>query len=340
MVLVGMGQDEEVDPPVPRREPRVERDEQAVRVRAAVDQETTAATALDQDRVTLADVEDGHPDPPIRPIRRRDEDHDDAEGQRGGDEAGGPRSVGSPPGRRPRRSGRRRHPPVRGRRTARRASVVDARSGPRTRRLGAPHVADRACHRTETQAAARRTEDESGRHHARDRAPRLGQGDAGEGQRRRGANDPHEDRQDEPARQSEDDRDDARRSGLPEPPADEGDGAGGHRRRHQRDDDEIDRRREEREPAEAGQDDRERRRLRGERDSEALGQPAGQPSASPRPESSGDRRRPGDQPAGRQHRQLEPRVGAPSSAPRRGAGRRPSRVRWRPPRPVPTPGRG
>ena len=58
VVLVRMGQDDRVDPPVPRRDPLVERDEQPVRIRPAVDQQSAAARALDEDRVALADIED------------------------------------------------------------------------------------------------------------------------------------------------------------------------------------------------------------------------------------------------------------------------------------------
>ena len=47
VVLVRMGQDDRVDPPVPRRDPLVEVDEQAVRVGTAIDQQATAARTLD-----------------------------------------------------------------------------------------------------------------------------------------------------------------------------------------------------------------------------------------------------------------------------------------------------
>ena len=54
MVLVRVGQDDDVDPAVPRREAPIERDEQPVRVRSAVDEQPAAARALDEDRVALA----------------------------------------------------------------------------------------------------------------------------------------------------------------------------------------------------------------------------------------------------------------------------------------------
>ena len=57
VILVRMGQDEDVDPPVPRRDALVELDEQPVGIRAAVDQHPAAAGTLDEDRIALADVE-------------------------------------------------------------------------------------------------------------------------------------------------------------------------------------------------------------------------------------------------------------------------------------------
>jgi hypothetical protein len=61
MILVRMGQDDGVDASVPRRDAPVELDEQPVRVRPAIDQETPAAAPLDEDGVSLPDIE--HRDP-------------------------------------------------------------------------------------------------------------------------------------------------------------------------------------------------------------------------------------------------------------------------------------
>ena len=66
VVLVRMGQDEDVDPAVPRRQPAIELDEQPVRIGAAVDEHPSAAAALDEDRVALADVEDRDPGGAVR----------------------------------------------------------------------------------------------------------------------------------------------------------------------------------------------------------------------------------------------------------------------------------
>jgi hypothetical protein len=57
MVLVGMGEHEHVHVPVPRRDSRVELQQQAFRVGTAVDQHALPGPALQEDRVTLAHVE-------------------------------------------------------------------------------------------------------------------------------------------------------------------------------------------------------------------------------------------------------------------------------------------
>jgi hypothetical protein len=79
VVLVRMGDDHQVEPPVPRRQPLVEEGEQAVRVGSGVDEDPAAGWSLEQDRVTLTHVEDGHVQPEIRPCsgrQRQDKGHD------------------------------------------------------------------------------------------------------------------------------------------------------------------------------------------------------------------------------------------------------------------------
>ena len=67
MVLVGVAQDQDVDPPVPWGNPGIELDDQAIRIRTAVDQQPPTTVALDEDRVTLANVEHGDVDLAVRP---------------------------------------------------------------------------------------------------------------------------------------------------------------------------------------------------------------------------------------------------------------------------------
>jgi hypothetical protein len=81
VVLVGMGQDDHVDPAIPRRDAPVELDEQPIRVRSAVDQQSTAARALDEDRIALADVEDRDPGDAGRPRDRDRPGHGDRDDQ-------------------------------------------------------------------------------------------------------------------------------------------------------------------------------------------------------------------------------------------------------------------
>ena len=61
MVLVGVGQDDDVQAPVPRRDPLVERDEDPVRVRSAIDEHPGAGPRLEEDGVALPDVQHGDP---------------------------------------------------------------------------------------------------------------------------------------------------------------------------------------------------------------------------------------------------------------------------------------
>ena len=166
MVLVRVGQDHGVDPPVPRRDPLVEHDEQPVRVGSAVDEQPTAAGALDEDRVALADVEDRDPGDPGR--------------SRGQDAAGRPR---------PRRRGRPpRLAPSRGRArgwapgSARRRSPRRAAS--MLRRRPVPEPADRRStgrstdpppprqrRRAPRAATAAATRSNGGKRHAGERQP-------------------------------------------------------------------------------------------------------------------------------------------------------------------------
>jgi len=61
VVLVRVAQDDDIDAPVPRREVLVEGDEEPSGIGPAVDEEAGAALALEEDRIALADVEDGQP---------------------------------------------------------------------------------------------------------------------------------------------------------------------------------------------------------------------------------------------------------------------------------------
>ena len=61
MVLVRVRQDDGVEPAIPRRKMSVERDQQSVGVRSAVDEQATTARPFHEDGITLADIEDRDP---------------------------------------------------------------------------------------------------------------------------------------------------------------------------------------------------------------------------------------------------------------------------------------
>lgn len=58
VVLVRVREDEDVDPAVPRRQALIERTDQPSRIGAAIDEESPPGATLDEDPVTLPDVED------------------------------------------------------------------------------------------------------------------------------------------------------------------------------------------------------------------------------------------------------------------------------------------
>ena len=267
---------------------------------------------LDEDRVALADVE--HRDPRRR--RRGD-------GRRRG------RGPSSRPRRRSRRPARgpelRPRRPRRGRRSALgRPARVDSPRGPRA----APAPDRRPVVAPPRTPAMPRRRDRRGRaFHGGSIVARR------ERQRGRRLDDADDHRQQEPGGQAEERRDQRRARRERRQPTDERHRARCHRRRDQRHDAEVDDRRDDRQPAERQQDDRQRRRLGDERDGEALDEPAGQPTgprAKPRPE----RRRPRQDPGGRERRELEPGIGDEPRVDEQQDHRRPAERRRGPTRPA------
>jgi len=90
MVLVRMGQDHDVDPTVPRRQPFVERDQQPTRIRAAVDEHPPAFATLDEGCVTLPDIEDGHARNAVGPVHDGDTRSENRGGKPAGQQPRGP----------------------------------------------------------------------------------------------------------------------------------------------------------------------------------------------------------------------------------------------------------
>jgi len=91
VVLVRVAEDEQVDPPIPRWQVGIERDEEAVRVGSAVDEKARPTIAVDEDRVTLADIEHGDPDMTVRAA------HDDRPEAPDGDDEGDDGDSGGAP---------------------------------------------------------------------------------------------------------------------------------------------------------------------------------------------------------------------------------------------------
>jgi hypothetical protein len=206
VVLVRVGEHDDVEAAVPRGDPLVEGDEDPVRVRAAVHEHPGAGPRLEQDRVPLADVEDGDPG---RPSRRL------ADGRSGEGDRDRPGDEQRPPGGR----------------DARTAPGSGATGGRRECRL--PHPSRPAP--TPTAKDVRRHEQRDGR----DGRDGEGQGGRqGDRRERHGSADPDDgdhDVQDEPARQPEERGHHGWCPGGRGEAAREGKDAARHRDRHQRD---------------------------------------------------------------------------------------------------------
>ncbi len=285
VVLVRMGQDHGIDPPVPRRDPRVEHDEQPIRVGAAIHEKPSAAGTLDEDRVALADVEDRDAGDPGRSCSQ------DAAGHRDRDDEGDRRAschrVASARGR-ARRSARHRLPRCRRRWSG-----------------------DRRCRRPADRRSARRSMDPVPLRQ-RDQPERRDRGrneiewwtkrDAGERQPSGRHHDRVQHAQDHPAGCCQDGPDHRRQAGDDQRAAGQRDHAGGHGGRDQRHHQEVDHGRQDRQPSERDQDDREGRSLGGQGHAEALCEPARHPPPTVPSEPVRERRPPCDQPGGRQRR--------------------------------------
>jgi len=102
MVLVGMGEDDDIDGPLPPRKRLAEPLQEKVGIGTSVDERDRARRRLDEDRVALPDVEDGQVQLAVREFRNRDaaQQKEETRGQRrrSDDAMGqGPRNPKSPP---------------------------------------------------------------------------------------------------------------------------------------------------------------------------------------------------------------------------------------------------
>ena len=277
VVLVRMRQDHDVEPAVPRRHPRVQLEQQPLRVRSTVHEHPGPVPRLEEDRVALADVQ--HHDP-----GRAARDVADGDGRDGDDDDGDAE----------------RHP-VAPRETR---AVRGTGWGGRVRHARPPSptaTTDRPDRGRGERDHEHREEGDDGCQLDRDR-------DGGERQPGREAHDAHDHVEQEPARQPECRGHDRRQPQHGRGAAGHREHAGTHRGRDERHDQQVDAGRYERQAAEREQHVGEGRGLGGERDPEALGEPPGEAAAGEPADPSTKRRRPGEEPGRGRDRQAEPRV--------------------------------
>lgn len=248
VILVRMGQDDDVDAPIPRWQALVERHDEAPGVRTAIDQEAAAARSLQEDRIALPDVEDRQARDAVGPVGGRDR-----QGRDGRDETSGEDSLGPVP-RCPDAS-------VGGARDARSLRCRRSRSG----EVVPPQPA--VC-------------DEDQRSGARGdgHVPGRGKLQARKRDRGPGPDEAHDRCQQRPGGEAAERGDDHRCPGDGEDAGGQRDRSAGHRRRHKRDHGEIHDRRDDRQPPELERHDRERRELGCERDPQGLRQPGPEPT--------------------------------------------------------------
>lgn len=72
VILVGMAEDKGIDPTIPGRQPLVQGDQQPAGIRPAIDEESTAAATLHEDRIALPDVEDRDARHAVRSVDHRE----------------------------------------------------------------------------------------------------------------------------------------------------------------------------------------------------------------------------------------------------------------------------
>ena len=287
VVLVGMGQHEQVDPVIPRRQPLIERDQQAVRVGAAIHDQPSAAPTLDEDRVTLPDVES---DDPRDAVGSMGDDDPEADDRASKCDPGNARGEMSPRGS-----------------TRDATSRLDRfPSGPW--QLPDPSSRSRAQPRDRPIAPARDRDDRQERHQCGHQVPRGIELEAGEREARSGSHGCHHRRVDRPGRQAHECRHDPRQAEPCQHAHDERDRSRGHRWRDERHDDQVHGRRHERQPPEIEEHDRRCRTLCRERDAEDLREPASRPARGGSREARAERRAPREDARRREHRQAEARV--------------------------------
>ena len=232
VILVRVGEDHSIDPTVPRRDTSVQGDEQPIRVRPAVDEEAAATRSLDEDGVSLPDVEDGDP----RDLGRSS--RDDAAGQ----------------------------PPSRRSEASKAAPMGGPAGGCRLTRLASPVRAGGESDRPSDWSRVRSSVLSGATTSARPGPDRCRGGGrdiegwlerhAGKWQAGGAIDDSDQDPEDDPSRRGRDRPHDPRHADHHANATRKGDHTGRHGRCNQRHDHEVDERREDRKPPEGDEDDR------------------------------------------------------------------------------------
>jgi hypothetical protein len=91
MVLMGVRQDDQVEMSVPERDPLVEPTDEQVGVGPAVDEHPPAIRGLEEDRIALADIEDG--DLQEDPVARHEDQGERRHERRGGEDGWHPTAT-------------------------------------------------------------------------------------------------------------------------------------------------------------------------------------------------------------------------------------------------------
>ncbi len=285
VVLVGVREHDDVEAPIPGRQGGVEFGEDAVWVRAAIDEHPRPVAALHEDCVALAHVKHDDPVCTSDDVRCGEQRHRDDQRRTGQCEA---------------------------LEAIRRADPRDASPGLRwpsrwSSGRGPRCAGSRPC-------SSPPPDRQEHAHDERERAERGGdrdvwrQGDRSEGQPGREPHRCHDHAQQQPPRQPGEDAQRSWQAELHQPPADQRQGAARHGSGHDGHHGQVDCRRDERQPAERREHVGQGGRLGRERDPEALRKPAGEPPAPQAAEPGAKRRRPGEEPCGREHRQAEPGI--------------------------------
>jgi hypothetical protein len=316
VILVRVAEDKDVDATVPGRQSLVQRDQEARRIRTAIDQQPAATTAFHEDPVALPDVQDDHACEAVGTMHEDERQSDRGRRQTKRREAG---RAGVRLWRRLRALGLRRgNRRAIARRSASRGSFRRLCAGRHRSLSQVPDRDERAV------APARRGHDQEERHSRRHRVPRRHQVEARQRQSCAEPDDGDNGGVDAPRGQADERRDTRRQPDADEHPDDHREGASCHRRGDHGDDQQVHRRRDQRQPPEHRQNHRHRGRLGGKRNPQDVGDPSPRPGRRRAREPRRQARPPRNDPARREDGQAESGVVRPRRVEQQERGDRPA----------------